>query len=295
MSDAALQSALSSAAPAIPANRYTLPRRSLRFFPQLRREEDHPRSWVFPPYLDNPGVPWLMTLKDLYTSPATFPASLSPDAGLMLFGLVRNLRPRTLVEVGTFLGVSTLWMAAALEAAETDPPMVPGNRPGPTPTDGEMSATDSPSAVIHCFDDFGPMPPGPWRETWIDQQRDELVRESLKRAGLPGRAILHKGDSSSNIIAARADLAGRGGVDFALIDGDHSEEGAIRDLHAIEPVLNTGGYIVLHDTFPEQCGNHEGPRVIIDRIHRLAAGVYECCELYTAPLNYGMALLRRIG
>ena len=27
----------------------------------------------------------------------------------------------------------------------------------------------------------------------------------------------------------------------------------------------------------------------------VAQGLYELCELYTAPLNYGMALLRRIG
>jgi hypothetical protein len=66
-------------------------------------------------------------------------------------------------------------------------------------------------------------------------------------------------------------------------------------LWAIEPVLNTGGCILVHDTFPEQCGGHEGPRHLIDHIHTKAQGLYEVCELYTAPLNYGMALLRRVG
>ena len=69
----------------------------------------------------------------------------------------------------------------------------------------------------------------------------------------------------------------------------------LQDLRAVEPVLNTGGYIALHDTFPEQCGDHMGPRHILDHLTSEAQGLYEVCELYTAPLNYGMALLRRIG
>ena len=71
--------------------------------------------------------------------------------------------------------------------------------------------------------------------------------------------------------------------------------GVLEDLWAIEPILNTGGYICLHDTFPEQCGDHAGPRHILDHLREVAQGAYELCELYTAPLNYGMALLRCIG
>jgi predicted O-methyltransferase YrrM len=280
----------------IPANRYVLPRRGLRFWPRLRNEGDHPSNWRFPAYLEAPGVPWLGVLKALYASPAAFPASLSPEAGLMLFSLVRNIRPRVVVEVGTFLGVSTIWMAAALEAAEGDPPLVPGvDRPGSGAGPASEGVGSPGAAVIHCFDDFEPMPPGPWREMGIEQPRDVLVTEALGRAGLTHRVVLHKGDSSTGIIAAHAELRSAGGVDFALIDGDHSSDGAVKDLRAIEPVLNTGGYIVLHDTYPEQCGDHQGPRQIISEIHLLAQGVYECCEVYTAPLNYGMAVLRRIG
>ncbi|QYU68566.1 hypothetical protein J4558_27910 [Leptolyngbya sp. 15MV] len=59
-------------------------------------------------------------------------------------------------------------------------------------------------------------------------------------------------------------------------------------------MLNTGGYVVLHDIFPEQC-SHEGPRHLLDHVMSVAAGLYEVCEVYTAPLNYGMAVLRRVG
>ena len=84
-------------------------------------------------------------------------------------------------------------------------------------------------------------------------------------------------------------------MDLALLDGDHTLQGATRDLWALEPVLNTGGYILLHDTYPEQCGDHQGPRHVVDRINEVAQGLYERCELHLAPLNYGLAVLRRIG
>lgn len=287
-------------APPIPANRGPLPRSTFRFFPKLDREEEHPRAWEFPRYLDNPAVPWIRVLKEIYASPVSFPASISPQAGLMLFSLVRNVRPRTVVEVGSFIGVSTIWMAAAMEDAARDPSNGPGSGEG----------------IIHAFDDFGPMPAGAWRESAISSSRLPIVEKHLERAGLRHRVVLHPGDSSSEIVKARdtlrgtlnatsspwgssvgtpAGASGRGGVDLALIDGDHSVDGALQDFWAVEPVLNTGGYVLLHDTFPEQCGEHEGPRHLIDHIRSVGQGVYEVCELYTAPLNYGIAVLRRVG
>ncbi len=278
--------------PVVPSNRFRFSRQQLRFFPMLRAEEDHPKAWTFPSYLDNPNVPWLTTLKEIYASPLAFPASLSPEAGLLLHALVRSIRPRAVVEVGSFLGVSTIWMAAALEAAANDPPHIP---------------SPAGSAIIHCFDDFGPVAAAKWREASFKGPRVDLVRANLAKARLDHLVVLHPGDSSVEIRAMRDQLRGPqeswpisprehiGGVDFALIDGNHTVEGVMQDLWAIEPVLNTGGCILVHDTFPEQCGGHEGPRHLIDHIQTEAQGMYEVCELYTAPLNYGMALLRRVG
>jgi len=131
-----------------------------------------------------------------------------------------------------------------------------------------------------------------------------VIQESLRRAGLEHRVVLHPGDSPTEIVrmheqfragSAAPGPAHTGGVDLALIDGDHSIPGVLADLRVVEPVLNTGGYLLFHDTYPEQCGDHPGPRHVIDHIRTVAQGLYEVCELYTAPLNYGMALLRRVG
>ncbi|MBL8964437.1 MAG: class I SAM-dependent methyltransferase [Phycisphaeraceae bacterium] len=256
-------------APEIPASKAALPRGELAHFPRIR-DEDHPTRWEFPSYLDNPRCRWLQALKELYEMPIVFPASLSPEAGLMLHSLVRNIRPRVIVEVGTFCSVSTHWMAAALHE-------IGGN------------------GVIHAFDDFGPIHKGPWRDAEMLQGRREWVEDRLARAGLLDRVVFHPGDSPTQLIRAREELSRCGGVQFAFIDGDHTVAGALQDLWAVEPVLNTGGYVMLHDTYPEQCGGHEGPRHILDHLNAVSAGLYEACELYLSPLNYGMGLLRRIG
>jgi predicted O-methyltransferase YrrM len=261
--------------PPVPANKYTLPRSGLEFFPtrtieQFAGDPGTGRTWPFPPYLDNPAVPWLRTLKDLYSRPQSFPASLSPEAGLLLHALVLNIRPRLIVEVGMFLGVSTLWMGAALE--------------------------QSGSGLLHGFDDFTPVLPAAWRPQGLEIDRELFVRGVVESAALTHRVTLHKGRSTPTLFTAHDELraAGEGGVQLAFIDGDHTAFSGTHDLLAIEPLLQTGGYLILHDTFPELC-SYDGPRFVLDHINRLGAGLYESCEIYLAPVNYGLAVLRRVG
>jgi len=259
-----------SATPSTPEGR--LPRDQLAHFPMLTGE--HPTRWDFPAYLRNEKCAWLSALGELYENPICFPASLSPEAGLLLHALVRNLCPRLIVEIGSFVSVSTHWMAGAL-------------------AENGVEATEF--GRIHCFDLFAPIRRGPWRDVEMTKGVKEFVEERLERAGLSEYVRLHKGDSSSGVRGLHDELAGAGGVDLAFIDGDHGVKGACTDLAAVEPVLNTGGYVVLHDVFPEQCGGHDGPRHILDNLGKVAGGVYEQIELYLGPLNYGLGLLRRVG
>lgn len=267
--------------PRVPERKYVIPRASLSHFPKDTIQEGD-TAWDFPDYLDNPNIPWLVELKKLYESPITFPASLSPQAGLLLHSLIRNIQPTRVVEVGTFLGVSTLWMAAAIQA----------NRNG---------------GIIHSFDDFGPIKKGPWRDEELPENRRGVVEQRLADAKLSDVVTLHEGISWDTIPAAHDQLRGDTsendeqdgdgvgwGVQFAFLDGDHTKHGVWRDLWAVEPVLATGGYVLLHDTFPELCGD-EGPRDLLDHVNRNAVGLYELCELYISPVNFGMGLLRRVG
>ena len=276
----------------------------LRHFPHLESEAHHPSAWPFPASLAASPAHWLACLRELYAMPISFPASLSPDAGMLLHALVKNLRPRVIVEVGTFCSVSTHWIAGALLEA--------GKRPGI-------------DAVIHCIDDFTPIEPGPWRDAAMPEGRLEFVRARLTRAGLIDYVRLHQGNSSYVVTDLQEQLTALGGVDLAFLDGDHGILGATSDFLAVEPVLNTGGYVLLHDTFPDQCGGYDGPRYILDHVRTrrnaspdphanpgrhakpappvdeippdrkpLGQGIYDRVDLYLSPLNYGMGLLRRL-
>ena len=277
---------------------------TLQHFPHLERPKDHPTRWKFPAHLAGSGCQWLAALEDLYAHPLCFPASLSPQAGLLLHSLMQNIRPRVVIEVGTFCSVSTHWIAGALAAS--------GARPGK-------------DAVIHCFDDFGPIHKGPWRDAELLEGRLDWVKGRLDKAGLLDFVRFHPGNSAPNITECAEELRKAGGVDFAFIDGDHTIPGAVADFLATEPVLNTGGYAVVHDTFPDQCGGHEGPRFILDNVRTpgsnsriskvlsklmsnsharsaaakfdlpLGTGTYDRIDLYLAPLNYGLGVLRRLS
>ena len=54
-------------------------------------------------------------MESLYRKPDTYPGSVDSEAGRFLYSLVRLLRPELAVEIGTHHGISTLWIARALE------------------------------------------------------------------------------------------------------------------------------------------------------------------------------------
>lgn len=239
----------------------------LAYFPRWHTE-GHPRTWTFPNTL-NEALPWVAQLKALYANPLSFPSTLSPEAGLLMHALVRNVRPRTVVETGAFVGVSTIWIAAAL-------------------------AENGDGGVVHTFDDFSPIKSMPWCDAEMPEGRLEFVGESLTRAGVAERVVAHQGHSAAALRGAAAELRDAGGVQLAFLDADHGVRGVWHDLWALEPALATGGFVILHDTFPEYCGHH-GPRHLLDHVNRYAVGRYEKVDLYLSPINYGLGVLRRVG
>ena len=254
--------------PFVPRGKMAASRDKLQYFPSMHSAQ-HPTKWEFPAYLDNSNCRWLQSLKALYANPISFPASLSPEAGLLLHGLIRNIRPRLVIETGTFAGMSTMWIAAALQE----------NGDG-----GE----------VHTFDDMGPIEKGPWRDVEMLTGRLEFVAGNIARAGLAEHVVFHPGNSSFEIRAAQEEFRAAGGVQFAFLDADHGVIGSWHDFWATEPVLNTGGFVMLHDTFPEYC-SWPGARHVLDHLNEKAVGVYEKVDMYLSPMNYGLGLIRRIG
>lgn len=233
-----------------------------RFFPI-----GTPQPWVIPEDLRENPAPWARVLVSLYEDHASWPSSIVPEGGMLLHALVRNIRPRTIVETGTCLGASTIWMASAMMTYGGD--------------------------LLHTFDLYSEPPDERLASSALFRDRKRGVEARLAQAGVAERVRIHEGDSAERLVAMREELLRRGGVQLAFIDGDHSPHGVVADLHALEPALQIGGYVILHDTFPEVC-NHIGPRWLLDHLNEVASGRYQVCEIYTAQTNYGLALLRRI-
>src|SRR5690606_27387415 len=149
-------------------------------------------------------------------NPLSFPSTLAPEAGLLMHALVRNIRPRIVVETGAFVGVSTIWIAAALKE-------------------------NGDGGVVHTFDDFSPIRSMPWCDAEMPEGRLEFVTQSLTKAGVADCVVAHQGHSAAALRDAGETLRDAGGVQFAFLDADHGVRGVWHDLWALEPSLATGG------------------------------------------------------
>lgn len=219
-----------------------------------------------PPF-DRPTIPLSPPnpiIEILEKDPSTFPTSIYPEMGRLLYSFVRAIRPKIVVETGTFIGYSALCIAQAME--------------------------DNDAGHLHCFDLFATPPKnyispvlGP-RESLL-----EIAREHLERAGLAHRASLHPGDSSASIRRVFRDR--KDAVDLAFIDGDHMIEGCLEDWTSVDEILKPGGIVFLHDTNPDVCG-WVGPRHLLDGLRRRSGAEYPWIDILGLD-RIGFAVLQK--
>ena len=204
-------------------------------------------------------------IEALESEPASFPASVFPEVGQLLYSLVRSLRPRAVVETGCYVGYSTLCIAQALE--END------------------------AGHVHSFDLFLDLS-ADYRSPVLGACRDalEVARTHLERANLAHRVTFHKGDSSLGIAECFRDASQA--VDFAFIDGDHTVKGCFKDWNAVLGLLRPGAVAVLHDTDPEDCG-WVGPNALLDECRKRPAE-FQALDLPT-PEGFGLGLVQKIA
>lgn len=225
-----------------------------------------PKAYDLPPDLLASPEPWACALVRLYREPSAYPACLSPSQGRQLRDLVLAARPARVVEVGCFIGVSSLWIGSALKEL------------------GAAGRLDS----VDLFEPIGPWPPH--RFAYVADPL-ALARSAAKAARLEGRITFHRMNSVN--LPARIEAMAGGPVDLLFIDGDHSDRGAAHDFLSLAPRVRVGGTILLHDIYPEFCG-WTGPRHVLDR-YVLPSPHFSVTEIATEPRNYGMAVIRKLG
>ncbi len=186
---------------------------------------------------------------------------LGPLEGRLLYRLAAAADPSgAIVEIGSWEGRSTIWLAAGAQAGR-----------------GARVVAVDPHVGTHLRE--------PGRST------EQALRANLKRVGLAHRVDVRAETSE------QAAGTWSGGVSLLWIDGDHAYESARRDLELWEPHLLADAVVALHDTFVFP-GPERVVRELLVRSRRYTD--FEHAETTTAARRCGRlgpraALARRAG
>lgn len=204
-------------------------------------------------------------LDELSDSDYAHPVSVFPEVGEFLYCLARNLKPKVVVEIGSFIGYSSICLAQAIE-------------------DNEI-----PDGMVYAIDNFLPHINNPNLPMDIENPF-ELAQGNVKKAGLEHRVKFLKGFSSE---IAQKLLSEIDDIDLLMIDGDHTYKGTIEDYNNFHFKVRRGGIIIFHDIFPRKC-SWWGPRIVLDTLKRNPFGKnYEILEIET-PEGYGLAVCKKL-
>jgi len=148
-----------------------------------------------------------------------------PERGY-LFQLASDLPPdASVVEVGSWMGASTCFLAAGLKGGSA-----------------RIRAVDNFAGLSTCGED----------SAWYNRHFRALGTSStldIFKANFAALGFSSRAEPvvSDSIAAARSLAALRGTVDLIFIDGDHSYEGCRADIEAWAPFVKPGGVMAFHD------------------------------------------------
>ncbi|MBI4031710.1 MAG: class I SAM-dependent methyltransferase [Proteobacteria bacterium] len=142
---------------------------------------------------------------------------VNPGDRRALYYLVRALNPQTVLEVGTHIGASTLYIARALKASGKQ---------------GRVTTVD----ILDVN-----APEGPWKKAEMEMPPRGFAEklecgEFIEFMAFPSLDFMNGTDK---------------GFDFIFLDGDHGARTVYREVAAALKILNPGGVILLHDFYPE--------------------------------------------
>jgi predicted O-methyltransferase YrrM len=176
------------------------------------------------------------------------PTHLTHREKIALYRMIGNdlwmdKRPISIVEIGSYLGASSMWLAAGLR-------------------DNGLTGT------VYCID------------TWNNDAMSEGTRDTMSEfltntQPLSAYIVPLQGLSTNADILDRLQRAA-GSIDLLFIDGDHSHEGVVSDWEAYSPLLSNQSVVAMHDI-----GWAVGvQRVVADRIRPLAVKEWRLPNLW---------------
>jgi hypothetical protein len=192
-------------------------------------------------------------------------STLNLGFGYLYYGLVRTLRPKHVLVIGSGYGFSVVCLALGLKDNEQGKltfidPSYSVLTDGPFRTIGGTSQWDSPRKVHEHFQRFGV-------EAFDTHRRmtSEAFFSEYERLGLPR-------------------------IDIAFIDGNHSYTAARHDFLAVLRHSHRNSYVLLHDTniYVRELVRHAG----VKRWMKTVARRKDDFEVLDFPFSSGVAFVR---
>jgi len=222
---------------------------------------------------------WLDVEKTLDESGGPQPAGgVNSGDRRAIYCLVRALRPRSILEIGTHVGSSTLAMALAAKRLAA----------APEPVETTITTVD-----VHDVNH-------PVTGAWVKLKAEHSPAEMIDRVGA-GRFVSFRRRDSLEFLRDETDAAR---FDFIFLDGDHSAPAVYQEIPAALRRLNRPGFILLHDYFPSLRPLWSdgvvlyGPRLAVQRLQRegAAVGVLPLGELpWRTKLDCNVTSLALVG
>jgi predicted O-methyltransferase YrrM len=146
---------------------------------------------------------------------------MNPGDRRALYYLVRRLRPGRVLEIGTLAGASTVHLAAGLADA------------WPESAAGRLLTVD----IVEVNDSE--------RAAWRRLELPQSPRQAMELVGL-GEVVEFRVARSLDLLAEPGEA-----FDLIFLDGDHRVETVVAEIPAALGRLRPGGFLLLHDYFPD--------------------------------------------
>ncbi|MCB1650421.1 MAG: class I SAM-dependent methyltransferase [Alphaproteobacteria bacterium] len=176
---------------------------------------------------------------------------INPGDRRALFSLISAQRPVSILEIGTHIGASTLYIAKASQACETQ---------------GHITTVD----ILDVN-----APGGEWESLGTKKS----PRENLMALGCAD--IVNFVQASAQDFMAETSET----FDFIFLDGDHSAAGVYNELALALKILSPGGIILLHDYYPSARPLFPDGSTIFGPYEALCRAQKECPHLHVKPLG----------
>lgn len=150
-----------------------------------------------------------------------FTGGVNPGDRKAIFFLIRYLKPKKVLEVGTHIGASTVNIAAALNFNHIE---------------------DSNKPTMRTIDvrDVNSTSKKPWLEFDVDNSPLDMLKKIQCESHVEFIT-----DTSINFLEKTSE-----NYDFIFLDGDHAAKTVYQEIPLALKKLNKGGVILLHDYFP---------------------------------------------